>query len=71
MSAADYQNLFETLINAEEVREPFARHPLIAFYGAREAREMYADVVILGGLTDGVWPAIADPVIAPVVLTHR
>ena len=61
MSAADYRTLFETLVHEGEVREPAARHPLIAFYGHREAREMVADLVILGGLTDGVWPAAADP----------
>ena len=61
MSAADYRTLFETLVHEGEVHAADARHPLIAFYGHREAREMVADLVILGGLTDGVWPASADP----------
>ncbi len=61
MSPLEYQNLFETLIRKGEVREPYDRHPLIAFYGHREAREMHADVVVMGGLTDGIWPAAADP----------
>jgi double-strand break repair protein AddB len=61
MSALEYQNLFDGLIRKGEIRQPNAGHPLIAFYGPREAREMVADVVILGGLTDGIWPAAADP----------
>jgi ATP-dependent helicase/nuclease subunit B len=61
MSAADYRNLFETLVQEGEVREGKERHPLIAFYGHREAREMVADLVIMGGLTDGIWPGNADP----------
>ena len=61
MTAANYRTLFDTLIHEGEVREPGERHPLVAFYGPREAREMVADVVVLGGLTDGIWPAAADP----------
>ncbi len=61
MSALEYQNLFDALIRKGEVREPYARHPMIAFYGHREAREMHAEVVVMGGLTDGVWPAASDP----------
>ena len=61
MTAANYRTLFDTLVHEGEVREPGDRHPLVAFYGHREAREMVADLVILGGLTDGIWPAGADP----------
>ena len=61
MSAADYRTLFETLIHEGEVRGPAVGHPLVAFYGHRDAREMVADLVIMGGLTDGVWPAATDP----------
>ena len=61
LSAAEYRTLFETLVHEGEVREAGARHPLIAFHGHREAREMAADLVILGGLSDGVWPAATDP----------
>ncbi len=61
MTPAGYCDLFEMQIRQGEVREAFTGHPLIAFYGHREAREMRADLVILGGLTDGIWPAAADP----------
>ena len=61
MSPADYAAFFDTQIAKGEVREVYSPHPLIAIYGPREAREMQADIVVLGGLTDGVWPAISDP----------
>lgn len=61
LAPATYCDLFEQQVNKGEVREPFNGHPLVAFYGAREAREMRADLVILGGLTDGIWPASGDP----------
>ena len=61
MSAAAYADLFEGLIHKIEVREPFTGHPLVAFHGHREAREIDAELVILGGLVDGVWPAQGNP----------
>ncbi|MEO8241643.1 MAG: double-strand break repair protein AddB [bacterium] len=61
MSAQDYRVFFDSLIARGEVRGLGGAHPLVAFYGHREAREMHADIVVLGGLTDGVWPAAADP----------
>lgn len=61
LTAQDYRDMFDALISAEEVRQPARAHPLIAILGAREAREMQADLVILGGLTDGNWPRLATP----------
>ena len=62
LSAADYRNLFAALIaGAEAVRVPVMHHPGVAILGSREAREISADLVILGGLTDGVWPDLARP----------
>ncbi|MEO6298194.1 MAG: PD-(D/E)XK nuclease family protein, partial [Paracoccaceae bacterium] len=61
MSPAAYTDLFESLILKGEVREPFTGHPLVAFHGHREARETGADLVILGGLADGVWPGATSP----------
>ena len=61
MSLPDYLRLFDTLVREALVRAPSPGHPLVSFHGHREAREMSADLVILGGLTDGSWPAPADP----------
>lgn len=61
LSNADYRQLFDGLIAKEEVRSPVTGHPLVAFHGPREAREIEADLVILAGLNEGTWPAASDP----------
>jgi ATP-dependent helicase/nuclease subunit B len=40
---------------------PERPHPRVAIWGPREARVQGADLMILAGLNDGVWPAAADP----------
>ena len=61
LSASDYHQLFDALAQEGEVRAAQRGHPLVAFHGPREARELGADLVILAGLNDGTWPASADP----------
>jgi ATP-dependent helicase/nuclease subunit B len=36
-------------------------HPAITVWGLLEARLQSADVIVLGGLTEGVWPPATDP----------
>ncbi len=36
-------------------------HPRVFIWGLLEARLQRADLVVLGGLAEGVWPAAADP----------
>jgi ATP-dependent helicase/nuclease subunit B len=43
------------------VRPPWGGHPRVAIYGLIEARMNRADLVICGGLTEGVWPASPSP----------
>lgn len=52
------------------VRPPWGGHPRVAIYGLLEARMSRADVVICGGLTEGVWPTTSslDPLLPPAVL---
>jgi len=38
-----------------------APHPRLAIWGVLEARLQSADLVILGGLNEGTWPAAVDP----------
>lgn len=61
--AAAYRDLFEALIHQGEVREAVQAHPNIMIWGTLEARVQGAELVILGGLNDGIWPALpaADP----------
>ena len=61
MTALAYRDIFESVIHQSEVRQTITPHPGIYILGPREAREMRADLVILGGLTDGIWPAAAPP----------
>ncbi len=52
------------------VRPPWGGHPRVAIYGLLEARMARADLVICGGLVEGVWPAspAADALLPPAVL---
>jgi double-strand break repair protein AddB len=61
LSVPDYQALFRSVIGAETVREARAAHPKIAIWGTLEARVESADVLILGGLNDTIWPGIESP----------
>jgi ATP-dependent helicase/nuclease subunit B len=51
------------------VRPPQGGHPRISIWGLLEARLQSADLLVLGGLNEGVWPSSAapDPWLAPKV----
>ncbi|MFV2051215.1 double-strand break repair protein AddB [Aliiroseovarius sp. YM-037] len=61
MTAAEYDALFLSVLNQGEVRDPIRPHPNIMIWGTLEARVQGADLVILGGLNDGVWPEPPAP----------
>ncbi|MEO0762570.1 MAG: PD-(D/E)XK nuclease family protein, partial [Pseudomonadota bacterium] len=62
MPGAEYAALLDDLLAAETLRPEAARpHPRVQIWGTIEARVQAADLTILGGLNDGVWPAQADP----------
>ena len=63
LSARDYSDLFAAILRRVEVRDRDAPHPHIRILGTLEARVMGADLMILAGLNDGIWPEIpaADP----------
>lgn len=61
MTPHDYRNLLEAILNRREVRETVQAHPRIMIWGTIEARVQGADLVILGGLNDGVWPQLPPP----------
>jgi ATP-dependent helicase/nuclease subunit B len=60
-SPADYTDLVTALLSAASVRQTAAAHPLIAIRGTLEARVGGADVTILAGLNEGIWPAAPAP----------
>ena len=53
--------LLRQLLDARAVRPPYGGHPRIFIWGLLEARLQRADLVVLGGLNEGVWPAMPAP----------
>jgi ATP-dependent helicase/nuclease subunit B len=61
VSAEDAVPLLRRLLDARAVRPPYGGHPRIFIWGLLEARLQRADLVVLGGLNEGVWPALPAP----------
>lgn len=63
MRASDYRAVLEEMMAAVTVRPAYGAHPRLFILGQLEARMMQADLVILAGLNEGVWPPepAADP----------
>lgn len=59
----DYPELLEALLSGAVVRPRYGTHPRLAILGPLEARLQRFDLMILGSLNEGVWPATiaADP----------
>jgi ATP-dependent helicase/nuclease subunit B len=58
-----YPALFEELMAGQVARSAWDHHPRLHIWGPLEARLQHADLLILGGLNEGSWPAPpeADP----------
>lgn len=63
MHPRDFPTLLDSLLLGQAVRPRYGRHPRLFIWGPLEARLQRADVTILGGLNEGIWPpeAQADP----------
>jgi len=61
MTAPEYADLLDSILQSDTVRQSETVHPLISILGTLEARVGGADLVILAGLNEGIWPAPADP----------
>jgi ATP-dependent helicase/nuclease subunit B len=57
----DASPLLRQLFDQQSVRPPYGGHPRIFIWGLLEARLQRADLVILAGLNEGVWPALPAP----------
>ncbi len=60
---SEYRDIIQGIFAVETVRDPFAPNPNVAIWGTLEARAGGADLIILAGLNEGIWPdqAGADP----------
>lgn len=58
LSCADYAAFMLRLLDVEAMT-PEPGHPRLAILGALEARLIDVDLVVIGGLDEGVWPAAA------------
>ena len=67
VTAEDAPRLLRDLLDQRRVRPPFGGHPRVFIWGLLEARLQQADLVVLGGLNEGTWPAAPspDPWLAP------
>ncbi|MGB0903677.1 MAG: double-strand break repair protein AddB, partial [Mangrovicoccus sp.] len=59
-SAFDFRMILRGLLSGE-VRDPLASRPDVMIWGTLEARVHGADLVILGGLNEGIWPEQPNP----------
>jgi ATP-dependent helicase/nuclease subunit B len=59
----------QTMADAVAVRPPQGGHPRVFIWGLIEARLQQTDLVVLGGLNEGVWPSLPapDPWLAPAI----
>jgi ATP-dependent helicase/nuclease subunit B len=67
LEAEEWVPILRQLLDSRPVRPPYGGHPRVFIWGLLEARLQKADMVVLGGLNEGVWPAapVPDPWLAP------
>lgn len=58
IAPGDYVALLGNLMKGVSVRSHVGAHPRLFIYGLLEARLHATDLVILGGLNEGTWPAL-------------
>jgi ATP-dependent helicase/nuclease subunit B len=61
MSTHEFASLFNAIVGRGLARDLSPKHPDVMIWGTLEARAQGADLVILGGLNETVWPAAPVP----------
>ena len=61
VASLSYLRLLSTLMRGQVVRPRYGMHERLQILGPLEARMLDADMVILGGLNEGVWPVPPPP----------
>jgi ATP-dependent helicase/nuclease subunit B len=69
MQASSLPHLLRQLMDGISVRAAEGGHPRVFIWGLLEAKLQSAHMMILGGLNEGVWPALPspDPWLAPAI----
>jgi ATP-dependent helicase/nuclease subunit B len=67
IAAEDAVALLGELLASRSVRPAYGGHPRVFIWGLLEARLQQADLMVLSGLNEGVWPGLPapDPWLAP------
>lgn len=67
LDAGEWRAILRQMLDQRPVRPPYGGHPRVFIWGLLEARLQKADLLVLGGLNEGVWPAqpAPDPWLAP------
>ena len=67
LASDEWVPVLRQIFDARAVRAPYGGHPRVFIWGVLEARLQKADLLILGGLNEGVWPSLPapDPWLAP------
>ena len=61
VSAEDLVAILGELLGSRSIRPAYGGHPRVFIWGLLEARLQQADLMILSGLNEGVWPALPAP----------
>lgn len=61
MDPVSYARLFKSHASEHVIREPFAAHPNAQILSTIEARMRNPDILVMGGLNEGVWPSHPPP----------
>lgn len=56
INPASWPDLLDSLMTGQMVRARYGLHPRLQIWGPIEGRLQRADLVILGGLNEGIWP---------------
>ena len=69
IQARAFPAFLQAMADAVAVRPPQGGHPRVFIWGLIEARLQQTDMVVLGGLNEGVWPSLPapDPWLAPAI----
>ncbi len=61
LAPQDWSPVVDALLASETIRPQFGQHPRLAILGLLEARFEAFDLLVLGGLNEGTWPAETGP----------